>query len=254
MSTVAFCLGIAGLAFCAGILGLKLHAWLPERHAADQSREMIGAMTGLLGLLLALVLGTLVGSSYTLYATQKSEMETLSARVLQLDAALEAYGPETQPARDGLRRAITNTYNAIWGGETTDLSGMDVKNVVAQSKSLDQFLTGLSPKTDAQKQVLATANAAAGQIAQTRILMMLQLAGGISWPMLAIVVCWSLLLFCGYGLVSSMNATVLGTLALGAVAVASAMFLIVELSQPYSGLFRIPAAATNQAMQALGLL
>jgi hypothetical protein len=247
-----FALGVAVLAFGAGLVGLKLHDWLPEKHAAERSREMIGAMTGLLGLLLALVLGTLVGSSYTLYATQKSEMETLAARTLQLDSALEALGPEAQPAREGLRKAITESYDRIWGSETADLKGLDVKSVVAGAKALDRFLTSLTPKTDAQKQMLSTANVAAGQIAQTRIMMDLQLASGISWPMLAIVVCWSLLLFCGYGLVSPVNGTVVVSLALGAVAVASAIFLILELSQPYSGLFRIPSGAVVETIQALG--
>ena len=129
---------------------------------------------------------------------------------------------------------------------------MDVKSVVAQSKKLDQLLMSFTPKTDAQKQLLATANVAAGQIAQTRILMMLQLAGGISWPMVGVVVCWSLLLFCGYGLVSPMNATVLTTLAFGAIAVASAIFLIIELSQPNAGMFRIPPGAALKAIEALG--
>jgi uncharacterized membrane protein SpoIIM required for sporulation len=40
---------------------------------------MIGAIVGLISLLLALVLGTLVGSAYSFYATQKSEMETFAA-------------------------------------------------------------------------------------------------------------------------------------------------------------------------------
>ena len=180
-------------------------------------------------------------------------MEILAARALQLDAALEAYGPEAEPGREGLRKGIKNSFNAIWGGATADPKELDVKTVVAQSKVLDQFLLSLTPKTDAQKQVLATANVAAGQIAQTRILMMLQLAGGISWPMLGIVICWSLLLFCGYGLVSSVNATVLTTLALGAIAVASAILLIIELNQPYSGLFRIPAGPALQTLEALGV-
>jgi hypothetical protein len=252
MNSLEFVIGVAILAFCAGILGLKLHAWLPERHAPGQAREMIGAMTGLLGLLLALVLGTLVGSSYSLYATQKAELETLAARTLQLDAALESYGPEAQPGREGLRKAIRQIYNKIWGSETADLRDMEVKGVVVQSKALDQFLMSLTPKTDAQKQLLATASVAAGQIAQTRILMMLQLAGGISWPLVGVVVCWSLLLFCGYGLVSPMNATVLTTLGLGAIAVASAIFLIIELSQPYAGMFRIPPGAALEAIEALG--
>ena len=252
MGTVAFAVAIAVLAFGAGLLGLKLHVWLPGKHAPDRAREMIGAMTGLLGLLLALVLGTLVGSSYTLYATQKSGLEAEAARILQLDAALEAYGPEAEPGREGLRKAVRQIYDKIWGSQTADLTGMNVKTVVDAQKLLDQFLLSLTPRTDAQKQLLATANVAAGQIAQTRILMMLQLAGGISWPMVAIVVCWSLLLFCGYGLVSPVNATVIVTLGLGAVAVASAIFMIIELSQPYSGWFRIPAAGMMQAIQALG--
>jgi hypothetical protein len=79
MQTLALAIAIAFLAFGSGIVGLRLRAWLPERHAPDRAREMIGSMTGLLGLLLALVLGTLVGSSYTLYATQKAELDTLRA-------------------------------------------------------------------------------------------------------------------------------------------------------------------------------
>lgn len=252
MGSVGFAIGIAVLAFGAGLLGLKLHDWLPERHAPDRARDMIGAMTGLLGLLLALVLGTLVGSSYTLYATQKAELETLAARTLQLNSALEAYGPETKPARVGLRNAVRQSFDTIWGDDTASLKEMNVKSVIAGSKALDRFLLSLTPATDAQKQLLATANLAAGQIEQTRALMMLQLAGGISWPMVAIVVCWSLLLFCGYGLVSPLNATVVTTLALGAIAVASAILLIIELSQPYSGLFRIPPGAMMETIEALG--
>jgi hypothetical protein len=252
MGLLAFAAAVAILTFGSGLVGLRLRTWLPERHAPDRARDMIGAMSGLLGLLLALVLGTLIGASFTLYSTQKAELETLAARSLQLDAALEAYGPEAQPARDGLRAAIKQSYDKIWGGGTVEADDLTVRSVLVDMKKLDQFLLGLTPHTDAQKQVLATANVAAGMIQQTRLLMMLQLAGGISWPMVAIVVCWSLLLFCGYGMVSTVNGTVVATLALGAIAVASAILLILELSNPYSGLFRIPPAGIIETMQALG--
>ncbi len=252
MGALIFAVVVAVLTFGAGLFGLRLHAWLPERHAPERAREMIGAMTGMLSLLLALVLGTLVGSAYTLYATQKAELETLSARTLQLDSALEAYGPEAQPGREGLRKAITQSYNRIWGEEGTGDSPLDLKSAMAGGKVLDQFLMSLSPKTDPQKQALATASVAAGQIEQTRIIMQLQLAGGISRPMLAIVVAWSLLLFCGYGLVSPVNATAVTALALGAIAVASAVLMIIELSQPFAGLFKIPPAPIIETIQALG--
>jgi hypothetical protein len=105
MGSLAFAIGIAVFAVCAGVLGLKLHDWLPERHAPGRAREMIGAMTGLLGLLLALVLGTLVGSSYTLYATQKAEIETLAARARQLELS-QAYGGLFRIPSGGLIKAI----------------------------------------------------------------------------------------------------------------------------------------------------
>jgi hypothetical protein len=40
-------------------------------------------------------------------------------------------------------------------------------------------------------------------------------------------------------------------MALGAFAVASAIFLILELSEPYSGLFRISPAALEQTIAAM---
>jgi hypothetical protein len=40
-------------------------------------------------------------------------------------------------------------------------------------------------------------------------------------------------------------------LALGAFAVASAVFIIIELSHPYTGMFRIPPAALEQTIAAI---
>ena len=63
--------------FGVGLLGLYLKRLVPERHMSAGSRDMIGAVIGLLSLLLALVLGTLVGSAYGFFATQKADIELL---------------------------------------------------------------------------------------------------------------------------------------------------------------------------------
>ncbi len=88
MWTVWLCIGIALAAFSSGDAGLYVQKLLPEPHTSDRSRDMIGAIVGLISLLLALVLGTLVGSAYSFYSTQKSEMETFAARAIQLNLAL----------------------------------------------------------------------------------------------------------------------------------------------------------------------
>ena len=90
------------------------------------SKEMIGAILGLVSLLLALVLGTLVGSAYGFFATQKANIETLCARSLELDLAFRQYGAETQPLREALRASMTGAYDAIWGDAATYRQQFDV--------------------------------------------------------------------------------------------------------------------------------
>ena len=58
--------------------------------------------------------------------------------------------------------------------------------------------------------------------------------------MLVVVLGWSCVLFFGYGLLSDVDALTIVLAALGAICVASAVLLILELSDPYSGLFRMP--------------
>jgi hypothetical protein len=45
--------------------------------------------------------------------------------------------------------------------------------------------------------------------------------------------------------------TTLAALTFGSFAIGSAIFLILELNQPYSGLFKIPSAAIEQTIEAL---
>src|SRR5271157_3307605 len=58
-----------------------------------------------------------------------------------------------------------------------------------------------------------------------------------SIPRVVIVVAWATLLFFGFGLPSGGNVMSYVVLAVGALAVTSAAYLILDLSGPYSGLF-----------------
>jgi hypothetical protein len=252
MATVWFCIGVAALIFAFGILGLYLQTLLPEPHSAEKSRDMIGAVVGLVSLLLALVLGTLVGSTYAFYANQKAEIETLAARALQLDIALSEYGPETGFARGKMKDTLSSIRAMIWGGSAETAPDMSVGEPIEHLRLMDMYVASLEPKTPMQRQFAATAGADAGAIEQTRLLISLQLASPVSWPLVAIVVSWAAILFCGFGVLSRFNATTVVAVALGAFAVGSALFLIFELSQPFTGVFRIPSGAFDQMLASLG--
>src|SRR6202011_2051190 len=201
--SVAVCI----LTFGLGIFGLYLQKLLPENHMSSGSREMIGAIMGLVTLLLALVLGTLVGSAYGFFAVQKANVETLGARSIQLDMALVQYGADAQPLRDGLKAALKRSYHTVWGGVGADPRELEVESYLPAFVMMNQGISALSPKTPTQTQLVGTIGATAGIIEQTRFLMSPQLASPVSWPLLIIVVSWAMLLFCGFGVLLRLNAT-----------------------------------------------
>ena len=243
---------IAALTCGAGIAGLYVQKVLPDEHKSDASRGTLQQVAGLVTLLLALVLGTVIGVSYGFFSTQRSELEAFSAQLLQLDQALAQYGPETQPARAQLKDSIVRGYELFWGGGNADASSLTVANPLARMQAMNAYLGTLEPKTDAQKQAVGKAGQYVGLVTQSRLLMSLQVASRpVSWPLLSVLVFWAVALFFAFGILSRINATVVTALAFGACSVAFAMFLILELGQPYTGLFRVSPAALQQTIEFL---
>jgi len=253
MMTLWISLGVAALTFAFGMAGLYLQRLLPERHTSERSRDMIAAVVGLLSLLLALVLGTLIGSAFSFYSTQKSEMETFASRALQLDLALAEYGPETAAARAGMKETLTRVRRMLWwrDGSGRPKPDFTVAEPLKPLRAMDEYIAALDPKTPAQHRFQSAAQGYASAMEQTRLLISLQLASPVSWPLVVIVVSWAMILFCGFGVLSRINATTIVALGFGAFAVGSALFLILELSEPFTGAFRLPPAAIDQMLASL---
>jgi hypothetical protein len=243
----------AALILAAGIVGLLLQKLLPEPHTTDRSLAMIGAIVGLFSLLLALVLGTLIGSAFGFYSTQKAELETFASRVVQLDLALAEYGPETMPVRIKMKQTLQGTHDTFWGKDSSsvDPEALKIPAALGDLKAMDEYIASLNPQTPAQRQFAVSAGTNASLIEQTRLLLSLQLASPVSWPLLFVVVSWALILFCGFGLLSRLNATTVVALAFGAFAVGTAIFLILQLSEPFSGMFRLSPGAIEQMLSVL---
>jgi hypothetical protein len=249
MSIVLVSILIFAITLAAGLLGLWAHKRLPEEQKDDSARSVVGQVAGLVSLLLALVLGTLVGTSFAFFGGQKTALEGLSATIIELDQALAQYGPETKPARDRLRASAEKAYETFWGGGDADPTLLDVSNPIAAGQATRAFLATLTPTTDAQKQALASANALAGQIEHARILQSLQVASfPVSPGLIAVLAVWAIILFFGMGLFVKSNQLVLAAMTFGALCVAFAIFLILELGQPYTGIFRVSPAALEEAI------
>ncbi len=252
--TFAFLVAIA--VFAAGLIGLALQWVLPERHTTGGSRDMVGAIVGLLTLLCAVVTGLLIWTSYGVYSGQNTQIQAVASKVMQLDLELSDYGPEANPARAQLRQALGKTIDQVWGASANESDSNFAANSFAAAirnlRARDKSLEALHPSTDEQKQALAAAMSASDALSQARMSMSFALTAPVSYPLLLIVVGWVVCLFCGFGLMARVTLTSVIALAVGAIAVASAVLLILELSSPYSGLFRASSAPLEQALAVMG--
>ena len=248
MSSDKFALLVAVAMFAAGLIGLLLQRVLPEHHTTGGSRDMIAAVVGLLTLLCALVTGLLIWTAYGVYSGQNTQIQALASKVMQLDLALSDYGPEANPARAQLRDALGKTIDQVWSANESD-SNFAADNFrlgdpdhAGQGKSRCEAST---PRLMSKSRRLPLRRRRRTRSAQARMQMAFALTAPISYPLLLIVVGWVVCLFCGFGLTSRGTVTSVIALAVGSIAVASAVLLD-------SGAFHSLFGAVSSFVRAIG--
>jgi hypothetical protein len=87
---------------------------------------------------------------------------------------------------------------------------------------------------------------------QARSLAVAQQSASTSMPLLITLIFWLTINFISLGLFAPRNGTVIVTLFLCALAVSGAILLILELSNPLGGLFRVSSAPLRAAVAHLG--
>jgi hypothetical protein len=254
MESSFIAIAVAAMTFVVGLLGLRVQTWLDEHNSVEKSRDMIGSVVGLLSLLLALVLGTLIGNTYYFSTGQQAQLQTMMSATVLMDKSLNEFGPEAKPLRDAMKGGLQRIYEDVWINGNVDREQLTVAAAMDAmlpfEKALDK-LSALDGKSPEQKAALASAQAKYAAFMSTRIMMTLQLAVPFAKALLVVVVVWAMLLFFGYGLLSRHNTTTVVALAFGSICVSFAIFIIVELGEPYAGLFRISPAALVQTIQAI---
>jgi hypothetical protein len=253
LSPIAIALVVFVCVFGGAVIGMTLHITLPGHHLDGDSKDVVKLVMGLIGTMAALVLGLLIASAKGTYDTQSSDVAQLSADVGEIDRILALYGPETKEARGALRRSVNQGIELIWPKDSVKAANLDPAAGKGQSDAFYDSIQKLSPQTDAQRFAKSQVLQITTGIAHTRLLMQAQLGGSIPMPFLVVLVSWLVLLFVGFGLLTRFNGTVISALLVGALSVAGAIFLILELDQPYGGLLRISSAPLQGVLAKIGL-
>jgi len=249
MNTAFTSLIVLACLIVAVLIGRILRRVLPEAHLSAESRDAVKLAMGLVATMSALILGLLVSSAKGSYDTERSEVIQMAAKVAFLNRVLLAYGPEAFEARARIRDSVEEGIRQIWPGEmqrsASYTPNIQIGNIAYSA------IQRLAPSDNTQRSLKAQAASVLTDLGEVRSLLAAQSVPSISIPMLIILVFWLAIIFVGFSVLAPPNATAILALMFSALAVSGAIFLIMELDQPFDGLIRISSQPMLNALHQL---
>jgi hypothetical protein len=253
MSPIGISLIALVIIFGGTLLGMFLRTIVNGQHLTADSRDVMKLGTSTIATLAALILGLLTSSAYGTFETINNTVKQAASKIILLDRTMAKYGPETKEARDILRHGVISSVQRIWPAEKNEIAVEKVGQSQGEREGLEKKLQQLSPLNDDQRRLQSRALEILGEIEEILRPLMTHI-GQISFPMplLVLLVCWLTIIFCNFGLITSRNTTVVAVLFVCAFSVASTLFVILELAQPFGGVIQISSAPMLKALEHLG--
>jgi Na+/H+ antiporter NhaC len=248
MKDLLISLLVFALIFGGALAGMVVRPSLSEQHQNQDSRDVVKMTTGLIGTLAALVLGLLIASAKTSFDRKTNQVKQMTATIILLDDLLMQYGPEAIHLRNQLRQSIRPLANRIWQEEEV-ATGRPVRFESSTSAlAFENELERLSPTNDTQRSLQSRAVQAFTEAAQIRLQLFAQTGGSIPIPFLVILIFWLSAIFVSFTLFAQTNLIVITSLFVGALSFACAIFLVLELDNPFTGLMGISSATLWSAL------
>ncbi len=249
---------VALLCAAAGV-GIFVNGRLPEHHRSRDSIELVQLAITLLVTFVAIVLGLLTTSVKTGYDLAYGARGAYAGELAQLDQCLRDYGQETAKTREELRAYVAAVIASTWPNEPapTGVNAPDVSHMqrTGENATLANLINdvglqidGLQPEDGMHQNLAYACRLQFGALMTRRWQVIEGLRRSISAPFYWVLVFWLVILFACFGLRAPPSRMSTIVIALSAISVSLAVFVILEMDSPYGGVFGIPSTAMRNAL------
>lgn len=240
-------------------VGVFVRPLLPEEHKAHETVQLIQLVIGMLVTFAALVLGLMTASAKNSFDTVGTDFRTYSADLIELNATLRQYGEGAAEVRQMLRAYTAAAIASTWPdepfpagdyypkdvdpendrdkledvrlGDMLNLAGQRLRELVApdvyHQKLKDDSIVQFQRTIDQRWKLIEEAHST------------------ISKPFFMTLTFWLIVIFLSFGLIAPRNALALVMITMGALSIASAVYVMVDLDTPFSG----PIVISSQPMR-----
>jgi hypothetical protein len=251
---------VLGILLGSTALGLFIRPLLSERHRSRDVVDFVQLVVAMLMTFAALVLGLLTNSVKSSFDKIGNDVRGLAVQLIQLDRSLRTWGAETAPTRELLHTYTAAAIATTWTRETKPSGTYPTElptgvGSYLESSVMSDMLTRieldirqLEPQDPMHRRLATTCIAQFERLMQTRWRLIEETGSSISTPFYVVLVFWLAVVFASFGLNAPRNALSYVTIMLGGLSIASAIFVILELDSPFSGLFTVSSQPMRDAL------
>jgi hypothetical protein len=230
----------------SALIGMLLRSRLPEHHLIGDSKDVIKLATALIATMSALVLALLFSSTRTSFDHNSAAVSRLTADLVELDDLMREYGPEAKPIRRALRDEVQPLIDSIWQ-ENAQARG--AKPPVGFNEPVHFMIRQLQPANPVQASTQARALQVIADFSQTRLSLVAQPVDSISSTFVFVLILWLMFIFAVFSMSSPPNATLGIVLGICILSASAAIYLILELAQPFDGLMQLSSTRLQHALR-----
>lgn len=249
MNSVMTTAAVAASLFGALLAGRGTRRLLSDQHLSPDSKDAVKFAMGMVATMTALLLGLLVSSAKDTADTARGEIIQMASKVAFLDRMLALYGQEAAGVRRELHDVVVDAVERMWPGDQRVPARLN-----PDQRAGDAFYVAiqrLAPADDTQREMKSQALGLAVELGEMRALLVAQSVPSVSTPLLLVVACWLVVIFFTASVLAPPNVMTGVAFAAAACSVAAAIFLILELDQPFGGVLRISSEPMLAVLQHL---
>ncbi|MBN9507740.1 MAG: hypothetical protein J0I21_01345 [Alphaproteobacteria bacterium] len=239
---------VAAAVFGGALIGLFLHRFLPERHLSKETQDVVRLGTGMLSVLASLVLGLLIATAKSSYDATDIAVRTYCADLILLDETLRDYGDAALKPRHMLHAYTAMLLQDVWGnqGKTPFL----VENRVASDlmEHVRESIRALQPVDAGQRWLQDQALSTHTGLLRQRWLLIERAGPSVRPIVVGILAAWIAAIFVSFGLNAPRNGTVVAAFLVCAGAIGTAIFLVLQLDDPFGGILKISGTPVRIAL------
>ena len=253
---------VFALLCASAAVGFLLKSQLLERYAQTGALESMSLIISFLVTITAIVVGLLINATKSFIDATQEHWAIFAGQLIRLDQSMRNYGSESEQMRRQLQSftaaAIVNFWRAddipigVNYPDVRKLSKDEAKHVLSDLVNrIELGIIRLKSPDPLHERLAADCFDQYKEFAKARWSLLLAPQNSLPAPFLRMLVAWIMIIFVCLGLRAPANPLVIIVITLSATTLSSMMFAIIDIVDPYKGLYNISSKNMHYALDAM---